>query len=73
MTIQTETFIRRGITAEGLSCEVNLVYSQDAPEGAKPLQIYGWYKAMDTTPGEKDTFAVTDGCDLPWVVAEGQW
>ena len=73
MTIQTETVIRSGTTAEGLQCEVHLVYPKDAPEGAKPVDIYGWYIARDTEPGEKDAFAVTDGRDLPWVVAEGQW
>jgi hypothetical protein len=73
MTIQTETRTRTGTTAEGLPCEVNLVYSQDAPEGAKPLHIYGWYLATDTVPGETDAFAVDDARDLPEVVSEGQW
>ena len=73
MTIQTETIIKSGVTAEGMPCEVHLVYIKDAPEGAKPVNIYGWYIASDTLPGEQDTFDVTDGRDLPEVVSEGQW
>jgi hypothetical protein len=69
----TETFMRTGTTVEGLPCEVNLVYIKDAPDGAKPLRLHGWYLARDTVPGETDTFDVQDGRDLPWVVAEGIW
>ena len=72
-TETTETIIKSGVTVEGLPCEVHLVYVKDAPEGSKPLRLHGCYIAKDTVPGQTDTFDVTEGRDLPWVVSEGQW